>query len=304
MPLPTRHGISTQEGGRMKRFVSDVLVAGVCIGTLLALAGRPVAAADDEVVRADRAWVETLEKGNTGAANKMLDPDFTWIDTDGVMWAREDTFRAGLKPLVPSGSDVKIIEHKYGKVVWIQENQGNKYAAHFWVQHPEGWRLLHNSEIATRPRSENPDSRPFFAIPCVNPCKEIPLKAVTPNEQAALAAWQEQESGVPEQWRRHVADDNVVVSSYGLLTKDERWAFIQKHVQSNAPQVGVSPVLWARMWDFDTAVVMVACQPNWGGKAYWASRVFAKGKDGTWLMTESYRTTIQASPVMTAVPGQ
>jgi hypothetical protein len=59
------------------------------------------------------------------------------------MWAREDALRAGLKPLVPVASDVKITEHKYGKVVWIQDNQGNKFAAHFWVQRPEGWRLLH-----------------------------------------------------------------------------------------------------------------------------------------------------------------
>jgi hypothetical protein len=50
--------------------------------------------------------------------------------------------------------------------------------------------------------------------------------------------------------------------------------------------------------------VMIACQPNWGGKAYWASRVFAKNKDGVWQMTEVYRTTIQASPVMTAVQGK
>ena len=64
------------------------------------------------------------------------------------MWEKPDVFRAGLKPLVPSASDVKITEFKYGKVIWIQENQGNKFAAHFWVQRPEGWRLLHTNEIA------------------------------------------------------------------------------------------------------------------------------------------------------------
>lgn len=294
----------------MKRFNRNVVIVGVaCVGMLAALTSRWAAATADDtpndaIVQADRALVQALEKGDQSAANKLLDPDFTWIDTDGVMWAKEDALRAGLKPLVPSGSDVKIIEHKYGKIVWIQENQGNKYAAHIWVQLPAGWRLLHTSEIAIRPRSENPDSRPFFAVPCVNPCKEIPFKPITPNEQAVLAAWQEQESGDPELWRRHVADDNVVISSYGSLTKEDRWNVIQKQVQSHGPEVGVSPVLWARMWDFDTAVVMIACQPNWGGKAYWASRVFAKNKDGVWQMTEVYRTTIQASPVMTAVQGK
>ena len=26
------------------------------------------------------------EKGDTAAVNKWLDAEFTWIDTDGVMW--------------------------------------------------------------------------------------------------------------------------------------------------------------------------------------------------------------------------
>jgi hypothetical protein len=282
-------------------FIQNLFALGfACAVAMPALSGPPAVAAGDIVLQTDRALIVALQNGNKAAADKLLDPDFTWIDTDGIMWAREDALRSGLKPLVPSGSDIKIIEHNYGNVVWIQENQGNRYAAHFWVARPAGWRLLHTSEIATRPRTENSDSRPFFAIACINPCKEIPFKAITPNEQAVLAAWQEQESGVPEQWRRHVADDNVVISSYGSLTKQDRWNVIQKQVQSHVPEVGVSPVLWARMWDFETAVVMLACQPNWGGKAYWASRVFGKNKDGLWIMTESYHTTIQASPVMTA----
>jgi hypothetical protein len=299
----------------MSRFVRNVLmvIAVVHVGVVATLGNTLAArvddasnvddASDDAVVKADRGFVQALEKGDKAAANRLLDPDFTWIDTDGVMVAKEDAFRAGLKPLVPSGSDVRISEHKYGKVIWVQENQGNKYAAHIWVERPAGWRLLHTSEIAIRPRSENPDKRPFFAVPCVNPCKEIPFKPITPNQQAVLAAWQEQESGDPELWKRHVADDNVVISSYGSLTKEDRWNVIQKQLQSHG-EVGVSPVLWARMWDLDTAVVMIACQPNWGGKAYWASRVFAKNKDGIWQMVEVYRTTIQASPVMTAVQAK
>lgn len=288
----------------MNRFIPNVLIAVFCVGAAARLGTISVTAADDPVIQKDRTLVRALEKGDKAAADQLLDPDFTWIDTDGVMWAKEDAFRAGLKPLVPSGSDVKIIEHKYGKVVWIQENQGNKYAAHFWVERPAGWRLLHTSEIATRPKSENPDGRPDFAIPCINPCKEIPFKPVTPNETEVLTAWREQEDGVPEHWSLHVPEENVVISSYGPLTKADRWSGIQKRIQSHAPEVGVSPVLWARMWDLDTAVVMIACQPTWAGKAYWASRVFAKNKDGLWMMTESYHTTIQASPIMNGIPGK
>ena len=286
----------------IRLIANGLVVLFVSSGTAAMLIDRPALAADDAVVQADRALVQALEKDDQAAANRLLDPDFTWIDTDGILWFKEDAFQAGLKPLVTSGDDVRVVEHKYGKVVWIQENQGNKYAAHFWVERPSGWRLLHTNEIETRPKEEEVGARPNFAIPCENPCKEVPFKMLTPNEQAAMAAWQEQESGVPEQWYRHVPDDNITITSYGPLTKQDRWTGIQKREQSHAPKVGVSPVLWGRLWDFDGSVVMIMCQPDWGRKAYWSSRVYAKNKDGLWQMMESYHTTIQASPILTGVP--
>jgi hypothetical protein len=286
----------------MTRLINSVLcVELICVA---ALAGPPATTAGDSVAAADKAFVQAYEKGDMATVKAYLDADFTWIDTDGVLYFKDDALALGLKPLVPTAGDVKIVEHKYGKVVWIQENLGNKYAAHFWVRRPAGWRLLHNTEIATRPRSENPDGPSPYAIPCVNPCRQMPYQAVTANEKAALKGWQEQEDGTPEHWRMHVADDQVVVGSYGVMTKNDRWAFISKREQSNAPKVGVSPVLFARMWDFDTAVVAIMCQPTYGGKAYWSSRVFAPNKDGMWMMMESYHTTIQASGVMNEVEGK
>ena len=58
------------------------------------------------------------------------------------------------------------------------------------------------------------------------------------------------------------------------------------------------------MWTFgpDT-VVMLACQPSYGGKAYWSSRVF-HFQHGIWQMMESYHNTIEASGVMTEVQGK
>src|SRR5882724_1295970 len=140
----------------MNRNVRNVLIVGTAwAGSIATLASRPAAAADDAVVTADKAVVAALAKGDKVAANKWLDPDFTWIDSEGIMWAKTDAFRAGLKPLVAVGTDTKIIEHKYGKsVVWIQWNQGNKYSARFWVKRPTGWKLLHTTEIATMPKRD------------------------------------------------------------------------------------------------------------------------------------------------------
>jgi hypothetical protein len=67
-----------------------------------------------------------------------------------------------------------------------------------------------------------------YAIPCVNPCQAMPYQAVTANEKAAIKGWQEQEDGTPEHWKLHVADTQVVVGSYGVSTKMDRWNGISK----------------------------------------------------------------------------
>ena len=289
----------------MSSSIKKMALTVACIAILSALMSKPAVAADDAVVQADHALVQALEKGDKAAAEKLLDADFTWIDPDGVMWAKDDAFRAGLKPLVGSGSDAKIIEHKYGKVVWIQESVGDNYVAHFWVERPKGWRLLHTTEIAVRERDFEP-VRPTYDVPCENPCKAVPYKPLSPGEKAALDEWQEQESSQAG-WEKHVADnfDQRVVSTYGgpSPSKADRIANMNKRKAANpdAPKIGAAPALWIRTWDFGDAVVMLSCQPTYGEKAYWSSRVLAP-VNGLWQMVESYHNYIKASPVMTAVP--
>src|SRR5258708_5928834 len=84
----------------MSSSIKKMALAVACIAILSALMSKPAVAADDAAVQADHALVQALEKGDKAAAEKLLDADFTWIDPDGVMWAKDDAFRAGLKPLV------------------------------------------------------------------------------------------------------------------------------------------------------------------------------------------------------------
>jgi len=170
----------------MNRKVRNALAVGIAwVGLMATLASRPAAAADDAVVTADKAVMAALAKGDKLAANKWLDPDFTWIDSEGIMWVKSDAFRSGLKPLVPAGADTKILEHKYGKnVVWIQWNQGNKYAARFWVKRASGWKLLHTTEIAAMPKRDFQTVEPTYDIPCNNPCKAVPYKPLSAGEKA------------------------------------------------------------------------------------------------------------------------
>ena len=295
----------------MKRIIRKVFAMGIaCAGLMATLGIRPVAAADDAIVTADKAVEAALTKGDKTAASKWLDPDFTWIDAEGIMWAKTDAFRAGLKPLVPAGADTKIIEHKYGKsVVWIQSSQGNKYSARFWVKRPSGWKLLHATEIAAMPKRDFQTVEPTYEIPCNNPCKAVPYKPLSPGEKASLDEWQEQESS-QENWEKHVADnmDQRVVSTYGGASPSKADRIIgmnkRKAANPNAPKVGAAPALWIRTWDFGDAVVMVSCQPTYGDKAYWSSRVLAPNESGLWQMMESYHNYILASPVMIATPNQ
>jgi hypothetical protein len=295
----------------MNGIVRNALVMGMAGAALtVTLSGAPAAAADDAAMAADKGVNAALAKGDKVAANKWLDADFSWIDSEGIMWAKTDAFRGGLKPLVAAGEDTKIIEHKYGKsVVWIQWNQGNKYSARFWVKHPSGWKLLHMTEIAAIPKRDFQTVEPTYEVPCNNPCKAVPYKPLTPGEKASLDEWQEQESS-QENWEKHVADtmDQRVVSTYGGASPSKADRIVgmnkRKAANPNAPKVGAAPALWIRTWDFGDAVVMVSCQPTYGDKAYWSSRVLAPNPSGLWQMMESYHNYILASPVMTAVPNQ
>ena len=288
----------------MKRYLSLALVLAATSAVIVAAQTKQPATGDDAIVRADRTLVAAFEKGDKAAIGKLLDADFSWIDTDGIMWAREDALRAGLKPLVPSGSDVKITEFKYGsKVVWIQNNQGNKFAAHFWVLRPAGWRLLHTNEIAVRPSEPGANVRPNFAVPCINPCKEVPYKPISASEKAALFAWQDQEGGAGMH-DMHMGDNVVVISSTTTTPRPSPTATAPTPVPPRKPGqfiTGAAPALWVRTWDFGDAVVAIMLQPTYGGKAYWSSRVYGN-HNGFWKMEESYHTTIQASPRMTALP--
>jgi hypothetical protein len=294
---------------RMTRNFLTTAVAGA--GLLAALGIGAAKAGDDPVLVADRAAFAALASGNHAAANKWLDPDFSWIDSEGIMWLKSDAFRAGIKPLIPEATaDVKVIEHKYGpSVVWIQWNQGNKYSAHFWVKRPGGWKLLHATEIAAVPKRDFTVVEPTYEIPCNNPCKALPYKPVTEGEKASLEEWQDQESGM-DRWAVRVADDQDqrVVSTYGGASpsKADRLAGMRKRAASNpnTPKVGAAPALWIRTWDFGDAVVMVSVQPTYGDKPYWSSRVLSKDNKGFWQMRESYHNFILAAPVMTAVQNQ
>ena len=287
----------------MKRFFTFALVAGMA---QIAAAGAQTAPQSD-VVKADEAVTKALLSGDKATIDRMLDTDFSWIDPDGIYYAtKAEAFAHGMKPLVGAGADVKVLEHRYGKLVYVERSAGEKkFSGHFWAQRQNGWKLLHINDLEVRPRDYQP-VRITFDVPCVNPCQVLPYKPLGAGEKSALEAWQEQESGSAG-WGKRVADnlDQRAINTYGgrSPSKKDRLAGMLRAQQQNPnrPKIGAAPVAYGRAWDFGDSVLWVQLQPTYGEKPYWSSRVYAN-INGLWQMTESYHTYIKDAPIMAPVP--
>jgi hypothetical protein len=199
-----------------------------------------------------------------------------------------------------------VLEHRYGKLVYVERSEGEKkFSAHFWVQRPNGWRLLHINDLEVRQRDYQTVPT-TFAVPCTNPCHVLPYKPLDAGEKSALEAWQEQESGAAG-WGKRVAEnlDQRAINTYGgrSASKKDRFAGMMRAQQQNPnrPEIGAAPVAFGRAWDFGESVLWVQLQPTYGDKPYWSSRVYAN-INGLWQMAESYHTYIKDAPVMAPVP--
>jgi hypothetical protein len=287
----------------MKKFFTIALVAGVAQVAVM----RAQTAPQSDVVKSDEALTKALLSGDRAAAEKMLDADFSWIDPDGIYYATKgEAFAHGVKPLVGTGADVKVLEHRYGKLVYVERSEGEKkFSAHFWAQRPNGWRLLHINDLEVRQRDYQTVPT-TFAVPCTNPCHVLPYKPLGAGEKSALEAWQEQESGAAG-WGKRVAEnlDQRAINTYGgrSASKKDRFAGMTRAQQQNPnrPEIGAAPVAFGRAWDFGESVLWVQLQPTYGDKPYWSSRVYAN-INGLWQMAESYHTYIKDAPVMAPVP--
>src|SRR4051812_44849210 len=116
----------------MKRLVAIALL----MAAAQVAAPRAQTAAQSEVIKADAALTAALAAGNRAAAEKMLDADFSWVNPDGIYYpTKGEAFAAGVKPLVGTGADVKVLEHRYGKLAYIERSEGDKkFSGHFWAQ--------------------------------------------------------------------------------------------------------------------------------------------------------------------------
>ena len=265
---------------------------------LLFVSSRKVAAAEGDaaVMQADRAFVQAAAKGDAGALGKMLDAEFTWTDRDGKTLTAEELLQAVPKDALGDESGSEVSERTYGQVGAVQASRGKIHTLRMWVQRPGGWRLLVYHEVK---QLEQPNPSPGSGVKdCENPCKTVPFKPVNEAEQAIIASWQALETGVTahdaEAWAPHVADEFVQISSNSdhPISKAGRIETLNKQKASGVGSAP-APLVSAKMFDFAGAVIMTCLHQPYSGKPIHVSRLWIK-RDGKWIMSTSYQTTIQA----------
>jgi hypothetical protein len=251
-----------------------------------------VAADDDTAVNAleDRLGA-ALAKGDTRTLDQLLDPEFSWVTPAGVLRARSSVLALPQQPIKLDTADIpsRAARSLGSRIVVVQYHAGKAHAMHVWARRGADWRLLHVNEVVEGPRVVYAGTT-LGGADCINPCKVVPFVPATPTERAVMESWQAQQSS-PELWARHIPDDNVARTSNGTYTKADRIAVQQEQTKAGV-KAAAGPLTYARIWEFGDSALMLALQPRAVGKPFWGSRVFEL-RSGTWVMAESYQTTIQ-----------
>ena len=171
-----------------------------------------------------------------------------------------------------------------------------------WVKRSSSWRLLVYHEVALGQQSSSPSGP--GVTDCENPCKTVPYKPKNEAERAIIESWQALETGVTNHdavaWAPHIADEFAMLSSANdhPLTKADRVATLNLQKQTGRG-TAPSPLVSAQMFDFGDSVVMTCLHQPYVGKPVHVSRLWIK-RDGKWIMSLSFQTTVQAAPAKTS----
>jgi hypothetical protein len=286
----------------MNRFATSARTIGILfVGLLAVVSNKPLSAASDDqdVLQTDHDFVQAVAKADKAAVAKLLDTDFTWTDADGRSRARTQVLGSIPSPALGNEAGTEVNQRTYGQVSAVMSGRDKIHVLRIWVKRSAGWRLLVYHEVALGRQSSGPTGSDVKD--CENPCKTLPYKPRNESEQAVVASWQALETGVTNHdaaaWSPHIADEFTMLGSSNdhPLTKADRIATLNLQKQTghgSAP----APLVSAQMFDFGDAIVMTCLHQPYTGKPVHVSRLWIK-RDGHWIMSISYQTTIQDAPV-------
>jgi uncharacterized protein DUF4440 len=260
---------------------------------LLLFAAAPLPAADSApVIKADNAFVQALVQKDAAATANFLSPDFSWIDSVGKRYSREQVLASA--PAV-ANADVEPQVRVYGNTAVVRVNRGRMNVLRVWVIRAEGWRAVLYQEVLQVEKSEPPAGK--TSTECVNPCKTIPFQPQTANEREAIASWQGVMRAMAESnadaYSPLIADEFTATDTFHdrPYTKADRLAQIDKQ-KTTGRRAAPQELLSAEMLDFGETVMMVAHEQRPGAKFYFNTRMWVK-RDARWQMLFSLNTQIE-----------
>ena len=286
---------------RRNPFVTGAFLFGIAFAGVLPfiLLGSVALAADDQaLLQADREFVQAVGKRDAATLGKVLDAEFTWTDADGETRSRAQVLDSMPTPALGNESGAQITQQTRSQVGAVMSSRDKAHVLRLWVRRSAGWRLLVYHEVVLGRQTPGP-SGPGVKD-CENPCKSLPYKPKNEAEQAVIASWQALETGVTNHdaaaWAPHIADEFVMLGSTNdhPLTKADRIATLNLQKQTGFPSAP-APLVSAQMFDFGDAVVMTCHHQPYVGKPVHVTRLWIK-RNGHWVMSISYQTTIQAAP--------
>jgi hypothetical protein len=264
----------------------------LALALLLFGAARLLAADSSPVLQADKAFVKALAQRDAATAANFLSADFTWIDSGGRRYSRQQVL-ASFPAL--ANADVEAEVRVYGETAVVRANHGRMNVLRVWVKRAEGWRALLYQELLQVEKSEPPAAK--TSAECVNPCKTIPFQPQTTNEKEAIASWQGVMRAMAESdadaYSPLIADEFTATDTFHErpFTKADRLAQINKQ-KTTGVRAAPQELVAAEMFDFGETVMMVAKEQRPGAKSYFNTRMWVK-RDGRWQMLFSFNTQIE-----------
>ncbi len=251
-------------------------------------------APDPALLQADRAFVQAIEMPDYALLDRLLDPDFTWTDSQGTTLTKTDILR-NVPPLAIRKQDnASLKDYSYGQLGDVQANLGRAHVLRVWVKRPDGWKAIVYQEVMSL--AAPPSFAPGAGRDCENPCQAIPYQPKNPVEQQVAAAYSKLETAAMAHnsatFATLVAGEFVAASSNSDKLYDKRGR-MRDFDRAKMSGVAPTPLVSAQMFDFPDVVLMRSEHHPDRGKPLHVTRVWIK-RDGAWMETLSYQTSVVA----------
>jgi hypothetical protein len=266
------------------------------LGSVLFAAWTMLLAAPDpgqEMLQADRAFVQAAAKGDKPALERLLDADFTWTDLDGKTLTRAQVLQDPPKPAISSEDAAQLKKYTYGELGDVQVNLKRAHVLRVWAKRAEGWKAIVYQEVLSL--DAPPSFAPGAGKDCENPCKMVPYTPKNGTERQVVMAYSKLETAAMAHnsavFATLVGDEFVAASSNSNKLYDKRGR-MEDFDHSKMSGVAPTPLLSARMFDFGDAVLMTSQHQPDRGRRLHVTRVWVK-RNGSWLETLSYQTSVK-----------